>query len=306
MNGVLIGFGIIGFVIVLGYVIGRVGLLGEHARYVLSRLVFYVLSPCLLFTVLAEADVHALFSRLLVTSAISAVIAFALYGAVAFVLWRRPLPEGLIGTVSAGWVNANNIGLPVAVYVIGDASSVAPVIMLQLVVFTPILLTLLDINTRGRTSVRRVVLQPLRNPIIVASALGALLSATGVRVPAPMMEPFHLVGAAAVPVVLIGFGMSLHGQRALAAGTARKDVILASAIKLVLMPVVAWLVGDFLFGLDRQQLFAVVVIASLPTAQNVFNYAQQYDRGETVARDAVLITTIGAIPVLLVVAALLG
>lgn len=306
MQGVLTGFAIIGSVIAVGYVVGRTGILGPHARFVLSRIVFFVLSPCLLFTVLADADVKVLFSSLLVVAAITAVASFAIYGVVAFAIWRRPLPEGAIGVAAAGWVNANNIGIPVAVYVIGDAASVAPVIMLQLIVFTPILLTILDVATSGRTSLARVLSQPLRNPIIIGSALGAILSATQVELPDAVMEPFRLVGAAAVPVVLIAFGMSLHGQRALAAGTQRRDVILASSIKLAAMPLLAWALGRFAFGLDEDQLFAIVVMAALPTAQNVFNYAQRYDRGEIIARDTVLITTIGSVPVLLVVALLLS
>ena len=120
------------------------------------------------------------------------------------------------------------------------------------------------------------------------------------------MEPFRLVGAAAVPVVLIAFGMSLHGQRALAAGTQRRDVILASSIKLAVMPLLAWMLGRFAFGLDDDQLFAIVVMAALPTAQYVFNSSQRYDRGEIIARDTVLITTIGSVPVLLVAALLLS
>lgn len=306
MGGVLTGFAIIGSVIALGYVVSRTGILGEHARFVLSRIVFFVLSPCLLFVVLAEAPVKTLFSSLLLVSAIVGVASFLLYGSIAFGLWRRPLPEGAIGVASAGWVNANNIGLPIAVFVIGEPTYVAPVIMMQLIVFTPILLTILDISTNGRTSVGRVLTQPLRNPIIIGSALGAILSATGIELPDPVMEPFRLVGAAAVPVVLIAFGMSLHGQRALAPGAERKDVVVASVIKLAVMPVLAWVVGRFVFGLDGQQLFAVVVMAALPTAQNVFNYAQRYDRGEIIARDAVLVTTIGAVPVLIVIALLLN
>lgn len=306
MQGVLTGFGIIGSVIAVGYIVGRTGILGPHARFVLSRIVFFVLSPCLLFTVLADADVTVLFSSLLVVAAITAVASFAIYGVVAFAIWRRRLPEGSIGVAASGWVNANNIGIPVAVYVIGDAATVAPVIMLQLIVFTPILLTILDIATSGRTSVGRVLSQPLRNPIIIGSALGAILSATRVELPDAVMEPFRLVGAAAVPVVLIAFGMSLHGQRALAAGTQRRDVILASAIKLAIMPLLAWGIGRFAFALDDDQLFAIVVMAALPTAQNVFNYAQRYDRGEIIARDTVLVTTIGSVPVLLVVALLLS
>lgn len=306
MLGVLTGFAIIGSVVAVGYLVGRLGLLGEHAPFVLSRIVFFVLSPCLLFTVLADADVHVLFSSLLVVSTIAALVSFTLYGIVAFGLWRRPVPEGFIGTASSAWVNANNIGIPVAVYVIGNAASVAPVIMLQLIVFTPILLTILDIRTSGRVSIGRILSQPFRNPIIIGSALGAILSTTQVELPDAVMEPFRLVGAAAVPVVLLAFGMSLHGQRALAPGSSRRDVILASAIKLVVMPVIAWLLAQFVFGLERDQVFAVVVLASLPTAQNVFNYAQRYERGEVIARDTVLITTIGAVPVLLVVAALLS
>jgi len=49
-----------------------------------------------------------------------------------------------------------------------------------------------------------------------------------------------------------------------------------------------------------------VALAALPAAQNVFNYAQRYSRGEIIARDTVLITTIGSIPVLVLVAAVLG
>ncbi|HOB57351.1 MAG TPA: AEC family transporter, partial [Rhodoglobus sp.] len=60
------------------------------------------------------------------------------------------------------------------------------------------------------------------------------------------------------------------------------------------------------FGLSGHRLFAVVVLAALPAAQNVFNYAQRYDRGVILARDVVLITTALSLPVLLVIAALLA
>jgi len=92
----------------------------------------------------------------------------------------------------------------------------------------------------------------------------------------------------------------------LAAGPYRKDVILASILKLVAMPIVAWLVAHFLFGLEGRALFAAVVLAALPSAQNVFNYAQRYQRGLIIGRDTVFITTIGSIGALLIVAWLLA
>lgn len=48
------------------------------------------------------------------------------------------------------------------------------------------------------------------------------------------------------------------------------------------------------------------MLAALPTAQNVFNYAQRYATGRTIARDTVFLTTIGCVPVLFLVVLLLG
>ena len=305
MSGVLIGFAIIGVVILIGYVVGRAGVLGEHAPFVLSRIVFFVLSPALLFTVLADADIHQLFSSMLAVSAISAVLACLLFAGVALLVFRRKLPEAIIGSVASGYVNANNIGIPVAVYVLGNTAYSAPVILLQLLVLTPITLTILDITTSGKASFRRIVSRPLTNPLIIGSALGVVVSATGLELPDAVVEPFRIVGAAAVPLVLIAFGMSLHGQKLLAPGSGRRDILLASTIKLAIMPLIAWVFGRFVFGLDHDQLFAAVVLAGLPTAQNIFVYAQRYERGVTIARDTVLITTVGSVPVLVLVALLL-
>ncbi len=130
--------------------VGRIGLLGEHAPSVLARLSFFVLSPCLLFTVLGDAEVHVLFSSLLLVSAIAAVSAFALYALIAGVIWRRPIAEVTVGALGSGYVNANNIGIPVAAYVLGDAAFSAPVVLLQLLVFAPIALTVLDVQERGQ------------------------------------------------------------------------------------------------------------------------------------------------------------
>ena len=306
VTGVLIGFAIIAAVIAAGYVVGRTRVLGEHAPFVLSRLAFFVLSPCLLFTVLADADVHQLFSSVLVVSAISAVASILLFAAVAVLVCRRSVSDTVIGSLASGYVNANNIGIPVATYVLGDAAFSAPVVLLQLLVLAPVALTILDVQARGRASIRHILLGPLTNPIIIGSLLGVVVAVTDVQIPEAVFEPFRLIGAAAVSVVLLSFGMSLHGQRPLQAGTNRRDVLLATLIKLALMPTIAWLLGRFVFALDDQHLFGVVVLAALPAAQNVFNYAQRYGRAEILARDAVLITTIGSLPVVLVIAALLA
>jgi malonate transporter len=150
---VLTGFAIIGVVIAVGYLIARFGLVPPEGRAVLSRIAFFVTTPALLFTVLTRADVTVLFSSFLLVSLSTVLIVAAVYVLASRLFFRRPLPETVIGTASSAYVNANNIGLPVAIYVLGDPQWVAPTLLLQLLLLAPTILTVLDISTSGRTSV---------------------------------------------------------------------------------------------------------------------------------------------------------
>lgn len=303
VDGVVTALAVILLPILLGYIVGRTNVLGEHARAVLSRLVFFVLSPLLLFTVLSGADVHTLFSALLPVSAIAGALMALLFAVLAW-LWRRPLAESVIGSLASGYVNANNMGIPIALYMLGDVAYAAPIVLLQLLVFTPIALAILDAKVTGSTSLPRILGQTFRNPIIIGSLAGLIVALAGITLPAVVHDPIARVGEAAIPLILISFGLSLAGQRMLSPGSGRKLVLVASVLKLIVMPVVAWLFGAFVFRLDATALYVVVVLAALPTAQNVFNYAQRYDTGEILARDTVFVTTLGCVPVLLGIALL--
>lgn len=301
------GFAIIGVVIVAGYLVGRSGLLGPTAMSVWTRTVFFVVLPCLLFEVISTAEPTELLSPLVLVVALSALAVGALSVLVSASFLRRPLGAVVIGALSSGYVNSSNVGLPVAVYMLGSATWVAPIIVLQLVFFVPPAMVVLEQATRiGRRSVRSTLLALLRNPLLIASLLGTAVSLSGLSIPGAVLAPFELVGDAAVPLMLMGFGMSLVGQRILRPGSGRRDIALATVLKLLVMPVVAWLLGAFVFGLDENELHAAVVIAALPTAQNIANYAARYNVATTVARDTILLTTLGAVPVLIAVSLLLA
>ena len=225
---------------------------------------------------------------------------------VARLWWKRPVGETLIGALSAGQVNSNNIGIPLSLYLLGSAAYPAPVVLMQLLVFTPVSLTILDAVTSDRVSLRKTFVRTATNPIIIASLLGTLVSVLGITVPPIVMEPAQLIADAAVPVLLISYGISLHGQRVLGAPGHRRDIIVATSLKLIAMPLIAWVVAEFVFGLSSAEVLIVVILAALPTAQNVFNYSQRYDIGETISRDTVFLTTLGCLPVLILIMFLLG
>ncbi|MEV8268183.1 AEC family transporter [Microbacterium sp. NPDC076911] len=301
----LTGFAVVGVAIVVGWIIGRIDLLGEHARPVLARLTFFVLSPFLLFVVLSQADVQTLFSALLPVSAIAAVAVFLAYALIARFVWRRSVGETVIGLLSAGQVNSNNIGIPLSLYLLGSAAYPAPVILLQLLVFTPVTIAIMDAVTSGRTSVWRTIGRTLTNPIVLGSALGTLVSVSQIELPPIVIEPAILIANACVPILLISYGISLHGQRVLSSPGRRRDIMLASSLKLIAMPLIAWTVAEYIFGLSNHDVLVITVLAALPTAQNVFNYSQRYGIGETISRDTVFVTTIGCVPVLILITLLL-
>ncbi|MDQ2624212.1 MAG: AEC family transporter, partial [Actinomycetota bacterium] len=86
---------------------------------------------------------------------------------------------------------------------------------------------------------------------------------------------------------------------------ARRDVWFAVVVKSLVHPAIAALTG-LAFGLDRAGLLIVTAMAALPTAQNVLVYALRYGRGQSLARDVGLWSTLLLVPVILVISAVLA
>ncbi|MFJ9582989.1 AEC family transporter [Streptomyces acidicola] len=306
MQGVLTGFAVIAVVIGVGFVIGRRGYLGEHGREVLTKLAFHVASPALLFTTLAEADLSVIFSNRLLVTALSTAAAAGVFVAVG-VVRRWGVGRTTIGALCSSYVNAGNLGIPIAVYVLGDASLVAPVLLFQVIALTPIALTILDLSGQGEKGpLWRRLITPLRNPIAVGSLAGVAVSALGLTVPGPIMDPLTLIGNMSVPAVLLAFGISLCGSTVPGRGSDRHLVLLSVALKSVGQPAAAWALAAGVFGLRGAPLLDVVVTSALPAAQNLFTFASRYRVGEVLARESILLSTILSVPVLVVIAALLG
>lgn len=308
MFGVLEGFAAIWVVIGVGYLVGRRGVLGPHGREVLNKLTFNVASPALLFVTLAKADPYAVLGPQLVVAAVSAFAILGLYWVITRAWLKRDPAERIIGGMSASTVNSANLGLPIATYVLGDPAFAAPVILFQLAIFTPLNLSMMDAATaRSGSGFKGVIKGICTNPMIIGSLAGLLVSVLRLPMPEIVMTPLQLLAGASVPAMLMAFGISLVGSRPLRKAAGRRaDVWVATGLKLVIHPLIALALAVFVFKMHGHQLFAAVVLAALPTAQNIFVNASRYDAGVTIAKDTVLLTTIFGIPMMFLVAALLG
>ena len=144
MSGVLAGFATIGLIIGLGFLLAHLKVLDETAQQVLTRTAFYVASPALMVTVLGGTDVHRLLSANLLASLGSVAVAATIAVLLARLVWKRDGGETVIATFCAAYVNAGNLGLPIAAYALGDAALIAPMLLVQLLVLQPSGLAVLD------------------------------------------------------------------------------------------------------------------------------------------------------------------
>ncbi|GAC01596.1 putative AEC family transporter [Gordonia namibiensis NBRC 108229] len=311
MSGVISGFTVIFIVVGVGYLLGRTHVIGDHAHEVLSRLVFFVFTPALLFHSLVTSDLSVIFSSTLVIAGGSAFLIAGIYLVIAKLWLRRPVPELVIGSLASSYVNSVNLGLPIAIFVLDDASFIAPLLMFQILILSPIALVTLDLTalepTAGRSLVRNSLIAPMTNPIVVGGIAGLIVSVLGLMPPAAVMSPLKMLGDASVPAALLAFGMSLTGVQVFKKGESpRRDIALAAVLKMIVMPLTVYAIAKWGFGQTGEALFAQVVIAALPTAQNVLVYATRYRRGQIIARDTALITTLASIPAIAVIALLLA
>ena len=302
--GLLIGFTTILVVIACGSALAHTGVLDARSQRTLGEIAFFVASPALMVVTISQVEVSGAATNL-AASAGSLAICFVLYAVIARMWWRLDTGEILIGSLSASYVNAGNLGLAIAAYVVGDITVVVPTLLVQMLAVQPVALIVLDrLTGRGAgavTALRRLA----TNPLTVAAVLGLVLAVTGWQLPAVVAAPLELLAGAAIPLMLLSYGAALRLSPRVGGAGHNREVLTVSVLKLAVMPVTAWLLGVAL-DLHDTVLLGVVITAALPTAQNIFLHATRYRVGEDVARESILITTLCSLPVALVVALLLG
>lgn len=315
MRGILIGFAIIFFVIAAGYILARKKIIGgDEQRLVLNRVAFFAATPALMVTVVGSSHPDELFSPVIAVETLAALITAGLFAVL--YLWFAPNDAArdrgtvTMGATAAGYVNSNNIGLPVGMYVLSNAAYVAPLLVVQMVLLTPLILALITPRKAEGSRTRQVlgaIKGGLLSPIVIGAAVGLVLSLTRTyeQVPEIIVEPLTLLGGASIPMILISFGASLHGTSVLQQKQYRLGTVLATGLKVVGMPLVAFACA-WVAGLRADDLYAAVILAALPTAQNAYNYAATYRRGEIISRDTIMLSTFLALPAMLLIALVFG
>lgn len=291
VSGLLIGYATVIAVLFVGYSSRRLRASTDTTIQVLNKLTISILMPSLYVVVLAGANPEQLVSSYALATAAPSLMCIAL-GLGVLRVFRRHLPkaERMMLAISGVFVNSGNIGIPIAISVLGATSYLAPVMLVQVLVVSPAMIVALSILTESDVSPWRSLVQALAKPVVLASVVGVGLSLIPGGVPEELLGPLRLLGQASIPIVLLAFGMSIPGARPFATGPCAGEVWFSVAVKVLIFPCLTLLAG-VLLGLTGPDLLALVVIAALPTAQNLHAVAGSFGVKAGRIRDVILIST---------------
>lgn len=286
--------------ILVGWGARRFGVLGAGATSELTRFVVYLALPALLFDIIAHARWADIWQP-------GFVAAFGLGAGIVFLLtlavrWRRsrPLADAAIDGLNAGYANTGFVGFPMALVALGR-DALAPTLVATIItvcVLFGVAIVLIEIGVqsggRRRDIAAKVGRSLLRNPLLVAPVLGALVPLSGLGVPAPVDSFLTLLGGAASPCALIALGLFLGEKRQRVPRDTGAAALLVG-FKLVLQPAVTWVLATSVFGLSPLLTHAAVLLAALPTGTGPFMLAELYRREAGVTSSVVLASTTASV-----------
>lgn len=277
-------FGLIG----LGYLARWTRVLRETTGEGLSDFVFVLAVPCLLFKVLAKADLPATqpwgywisyFAGLAVVWALAMLVASRLFA--------RKGPELVVSGFSAAQSNAVFVGVPMILKAYGEAGAV-PLGML-LAIHLPVTMTAATLLAEGRSaSIALLARRLFTHPIIIGILLGTLARPVIGFIPEALWTVIDLLAGAAVPCALISLGIALR-RYGLESGLALPAIL--SGLKLGLHPLLVYVLATQVFEMPPHWTGVAVLFAACPCGINAYLFAERYKQGVADASSAIALST---------------
>jgi predicted permease len=284
------------FALVLsGWLVRRIGVLGAAATTELNRFVVYLALPALLFDVVAKADLAEIWQP-------SFIAAFGLGSATIFagtllVRLHRGLADATIEGLNAAYANTGFLGFPLALAVLGR-DALGPTLVATIItacILFAVAIVLIEIGVQkerqGWRLFVRVGRSLITNPLLVAPALAAVFPLTGMTLPTPVASFFDLLGGAASPCALVALGLFLAAERQPGTTSIRLTGALL-LMKLIGQPVVTWILAVPVFHLPPSLATTAVLLAALPTGTGPFMLAEFYGRRAAVTSRIILLSTL--------------
>ncbi len=278
--------------IALGWIAARTGFMPESILGPLNRLIYYFAIPAFLFHAISNFPLAQGFNVQVVGVTLGTVIVFYLCG---WVLTKiLPIsPQKAGATIqSACHSNAGYVGLPVAFYILGDAGLAQAGIIsgFLMIVQNVMSSTILQAYSQEKSLSGHfsLVVQYLKNPVIIGSLVGIMASGLEIPVPRVIDRTLNMLGdlAPAAALLLIGASLSFKAM------SSRKRIISITVVtKLILLPLAALFIFKLL-ALDIKDYLPALILLATPTATVAYVMSKQMGSDSEIAVATISATTI--------------
>jgi predicted permease len=291
----------------IGYGAAFVGLFDDASTRALSRFVFQIALPVMLFSRMAAAGTPTdLAPGYLVAYFVGVAVCSGLGALAAAQLGRQRAAERIIVGFAASYGNVILLGIPLVLRALGDTASLPLFLLVSF--HGPIMMTLVTIllerdgTAHGIGSRLLGVARGLgTNPILIGLLGGIAFAASGLTLPLPIAASAELLGQAALPTALFAMGASLAGYRI--RGALRLALVVVG-LKTILQPLAVWLLVDYAFVIASPWSDTAILLAAMPTGVNAYLFATRYRAGEPEAATAIILSTAFALLTVSVILAL--
>jgi len=282
--------------ILIGYVCGRTGKLGESASIELNRFVVWLALPAQLFHFASSSSWQTLWQPGFIAAFFLSCVAVFILVLVVTLVRSRDLVAACFSGLSAYYSNTGYMGIPLCVLALGQ-DGLAPAIISTFIVFVmfAIATILIEVGIQAHKKSHEIVWSVLKslctNPLLLAPVAGLLWSSTDWVLYDPLAQVISFLAAAATPCALVSIGLFLMQKEKSAPQVAWG----ISFAKLIIQPLIDWLIAGPIMELPALWVSAVVIQAALPTGTGPFMLAQYYSADSKVISRVVLLTTVGSL-----------
>ncbi len=285
-------------IILVGYVASKFHILAHNATDLLTRLLFYIVMPITLFFDIAKLPIaQTLAWNYMGSYFLSSIVIITISVMLSRSLFNRNTPNLIINAMASTHTNTAYLALPLFLIIYKTVTPVASIIIVQ-TLFNFLILFGLDVSTNRSSRHANhyaALLVIFENPILLGTLLGLAFSYFHVVLPEVIYSSCSIVSQSASFIALFALGLSL-GIPQLALNRKQKyEISILVILKTLIHPLVAFLIGYYLFDLSGFLLTALTLMAAMPTAKNLFVFARRYQVGSERANIIVLITTIVSI-----------
>ncbi len=279
-------------IVMLGYVLCKLGYMGDKFDQKLSAIVIDISCPAL---ILSSVMGDRMPDRTLILPLLG--VGFLTYFVLLiFGFWvprlitRNHDEQGMVG-FALMFANVGFIGYPIVSSIFGpEAVFYAALLNMPNTFF---IFTAGVMLVRGEYSIKRLNPKVLFSPAMLAAFLAALIVALGVRMPEVVARPVTMVGAITVPAALMVIGSSM-ARLPLRQIMGSAKVYVASAVRLLVVPVAVYALFR-VCGVSAVINDINTVVIAMPVASFGTMFCLKYGRNPSLITEMTFLTTVGSI-----------